>query len=89
MVCCKTQIHTILRCHVNGWICFRVRLLQAFLWHHQVDIVCSRLGDRHGENILFEEGTGGILHVDFNCLFDKVIPIIAASSVSCADWRRV
>lgn len=32
---------------------------------------CS-LGDRHGENILFEEGTGGILHVDFNCLFDKV-----------------
>lgn len=31
-----------------------------------------RLGDRHGENILFEEGTGGVLHVDFNCLFDKV-----------------
>lgn len=30
------------------------------------------LGDRHGENILFEEGTGGVLHVDFNCLFDKV-----------------
>ncbi|GBF64420.1 kinase [Trichophyton mentagrophytes] len=29
------------------------------------------LGDRHGENILFEEETGGILHVDFNCLFDK------------------
>lgn len=34
-----------------------------------------RLGDRHGENILFEEGTGGILHVDFNCLFDKVISL--------------
>jgi phosphatidylinositol kinase/protein kinase (PI-3 family) len=32
----------------------------------------ARLGDRHGENILFEESTGGILHVDFNCLFDKV-----------------
>ena len=31
-----------------------------------------RLGDRHGENLSFEEGTGGILHVDFNCLFDKV-----------------
>jgi serine/threonine-protein kinase ATR len=31
-----------------------------------------RLGDRHGENILFEEGTGGVIHVDFNCLFDKV-----------------
>lgn len=37
---------------------------------------CGRLrfslGDRHGENLSFEEGTGGILHVDFNCLFDKV-----------------
>lgn len=32
----------------------------------------NRLGDRHGENLSFEEGTGGILHVDFNCLFDKV-----------------
>jgi hypothetical protein len=32
----------------------------------------GRLGDRHGENILFEEGTGGVIHVDFNCLFDKV-----------------
>ena len=29
------------------------------------------LGDRHGENILFEEGNGGTFHVDFNCLFDK------------------
>ncbi|ODH48741.1 hypothetical protein GX48_05176 [Paracoccidioides brasiliensis] len=32
---------------------------------------CLGLGDRHGENILFEEGSGGVLHVDFNCLFDK------------------
>ena len=29
------------------------------------------LGDRHGENILLEESTGGVFHVDFNCLFDK------------------
>jgi serine/threonine-protein kinase ATR len=29
------------------------------------------LGDRHGENILFQEDSGGTLHVDFNCLFDK------------------
>ncbi|KAF2724888.1 hypothetical protein K431DRAFT_261173 [Polychaeton citri CBS 116435] len=29
------------------------------------------LGDRHGENILLQEGTGGVFHVDFNCLFDK------------------
>jgi serine/threonine-protein kinase ATR len=32
------------------------------------------LGDRHGENILFDETNGDTLHVDFNCLFDKVIP---------------
>lgn len=29
------------------------------------------LGDRHGENVLLEEHSGGIFHVDFNCLFDK------------------
>ncbi|KAI9709715.1 MAG: serine/threonine-protein kinase M1 [Bogoriella megaspora] len=29
------------------------------------------LGDRHGENILLQEGNGGVFHVDFNCLFDK------------------
>ena len=30
------------------------------------------LGDRHGENILLDSTTGGIMHVDFNCLFNKV-----------------
>ncbi|RKP09385.1 hypothetical protein THASP1DRAFT_14334 [Thamnocephalis sphaerospora] len=29
------------------------------------------LGDRHGENILFDEETGDCVHVDFNCLFEK------------------
>jgi len=29
------------------------------------------LGDRHGENVMLEEGTGGVFHVDFNCLFEK------------------
>ncbi|KAJ3270791.1 serine/threonine-protein kinase M1 [Terramyces sp. JEL0728] len=29
------------------------------------------LGDRHGENILFDELSGECLHVDLNCLFDK------------------
>ena len=29
------------------------------------------LGDRHGENILFDENSGLAMHVDFNCLFDK------------------
>ncbi|KAI9206311.1 uncharacterized protein BJ171DRAFT_28115 [Polychytrium aggregatum] len=29
------------------------------------------LGDRHGENILFDETCGDLVHVDFNCLFEK------------------
>ena len=31
-----------------------------------------RLGDRHCENILFDGLTGDTVHVDLNCLFDKV-----------------
>lgn len=30
------------------------------------------LGDRHGENILVDSTTGDCVHVDFNCLFNKV-----------------
>ncbi|KAJ3161128.1 serine/threonine-protein kinase M1 [Geranomyces michiganensis] len=29
------------------------------------------LGDRHGENILFDDQTGDAVHVDLNCLFEK------------------
>ncbi|CAG0890403.1 unnamed protein product [Cyprideis torosa] len=29
------------------------------------------LGDRHGENILFNSSNGEVLHVDFSCLFNK------------------
>ncbi|KAG5438013.1 hypothetical protein PCANB_000360 [Pneumocystis canis] len=35
------------------------------------DLTLSSLGDRHGENILFDENNGDSLHVDFNCLFEK------------------
>jgi serine/threonine-protein kinase ATR len=34
-------------------------------------IVTLSLGDRHGENILLDSTTGDVVHVDFNCLFDK------------------
>ncbi|KAJ3740901.1 hypothetical protein DFH05DRAFT_1404822 [Lentinula detonsa] len=29
------------------------------------------LGDRHSENILLDDNTGDLIHVDFNCLFEK------------------
>ena len=32
---------------------------------------CLGLGDRHGENILVDMDSGGCVHVDFDCLFDK------------------
>lgn len=31
------------------------------------------LGDRHGENILIHTESGECVHVDFDCLFDKVL----------------
>jgi len=34
--------------------------------------VGSRLGDRHCENILLDSNTGDTVHVDFNCLFERV-----------------
>lgn len=40
-------------------------IIQTNKWN-----LCS-LGDRHGENILFDTMNGDTVHVDFNCLFDK------------------
>jgi serine/threonine-protein kinase ATR len=31
------------------------------------------LGDRHSENILLDATSGAAVHVDFNCLFEKVV----------------
>ncbi|RAL13613.1 protein kinase MEC1 [Aspergillus homomorphus CBS 101889] len=54
----------------EAWFAARVRYTRSCAVMSMVGYVLG-LGDRHGENILFEEGTGGVLHVDFNCLFDK------------------
>ncbi|CAK9143133.1 unnamed protein product [Ilex paraguariensis] len=51
---------------------FRARVAYAHttaVWSMVGHIV--GLGDRHGENILFESTTGDCVHVDFSCLFDK------------------
>jgi hypothetical protein len=31
----------------------------------------ARLGDRHGENTLYDANSGDAVHVDLNCLFEK------------------
>ncbi|KAL8800291.1 MAG: hypothetical protein Q9182_005285 [Xanthomendoza sp. 2 TL-2023] len=54
----------------GAWFAARLRYTRSCAVMSIVGHVLG-LGDRHGENILFEEGNGGTLHVDFNCLFDK------------------
>ena len=54
----------------SSWFAARLRYTRSCAVMSMVGHVLG-LGDRHGENILFEEGNGGTFHVDFNCLFDK------------------
>ncbi|KZF22699.1 hypothetical protein L228DRAFT_247070 [Xylona heveae TC161] len=53
----------------DAWFAARLRYTRSCAVMSIVGYVLG-LGDRHGENILFE-GNGGTFHVDFNCLFDK------------------
>jgi serine/threonine-protein kinase ATR len=54
----------------SAWFAARIRYTRSCAVMSMVGTILG-LGDRHGENILFEEGNGGTFHVDFNCLFDK------------------
>jgi serine/threonine-protein kinase ATR len=54
----------------STWFAARIRYTRSCAVMSMVGTMLG-LGDRHGENILFEEGNGGIFHVDFNCLFEK------------------
>ena len=54
----------------TSWFAARLRYTRSCAVMSIVGHVLG-LGDRHGENILFEESNGGTFHVDFNCLFDK------------------
>ncbi|KAI1436976.1 phosphatidylinositol 3 [Xylaria sp. CBS 124048] len=52
------------------WFTARLRYTRSCAVMSMVGTILG-LGDRHGENVLLEEGNGGVFHVDFNCLFDK------------------
>ncbi|KAF2644722.1 hypothetical protein P280DRAFT_390394 [Massarina eburnea CBS 473.64] len=54
----------------EAWFAARLRYIRSCAVMSIVGHVLG-LGDRHGENILLEQGNGGTFHVDFNCLFDK------------------
>jgi serine/threonine-protein kinase ATR len=54
----------------HAWYEARLRFtLSAAIWSAVGHII--GLGDRHSENILIETKTGALLHVDFDCIFDK------------------
>jgi len=55
---------------VYGWIYSWVSVFE--LGASIVINTGGSLGDRHCENILLDTNTGDVVHVDFNCLFDKV-----------------
>ncbi|KAJ2903302.1 uncharacterized protein MKZ38_010119 [Zalerion maritima] len=52
------------------WFAARLRYTRSAAVMSMLGTILG-LGDRHGENVLLEEGNGGVFHVDFNCLFDK------------------
>lgn len=54
----------------SAWFAARQRYTRSCAVMSMVGTILG-LGDRHGENVNLEEGSGGVFHVDFNCLFDK------------------
>lgn len=54
----------------SAWFAARLKYTRSCAVMSMVGTILG-LGDRHAENVLLEEGNGGIFHVDFNCLFDK------------------
>ena len=52
------------------WACARLAFARgAAAWSVVGHVV--GLGDRHGENVLLDAAGGGVVHVDFSCLFDR------------------
>ncbi|KAI0204129.1 phosphatidylinositol 3 [Astrocystis sublimbata] len=62
------------------WFTARLRYTRSCAVMSMVGTILG-LGDRHGENVLLEEGNGGVFHVDFNCLFDKGLTFAQAERV--------
>ena len=46
------------------------------------------LGDRHGENILFDSTNGDCVHVDFNCLFNRVTTYMYTIIIIVCMYRQ-
>ncbi|KAI0475823.1 phosphatidyl inositol 3-kinase-like protein [Xylariaceae sp. FL0804] len=64
----------------SAWFAARLRYTRSCAVMSMVGTILG-LGDRHGENVLLEEGNGGVFHVDFNCLFDKGLTFVQPERV--------
>uniref|UniRef100_A0A182W7X4 Serine/threonine-protein kinase ATR n=1 Tax=Anopheles minimus TaxID=112268 RepID=A0A182W7X4_9DIPT len=54
----------------NNWFQARSSYIKTTAVISMVGYILG-LGDRHGENILFDSTNGDTVHVDFNCLFNR------------------
>ena len=60
---------------IHTFCCYRYQARVAYIRTCAVMSIVGYilgLGDRHGENILFDSTNGDCVHVDFNCLFNRV-----------------
>ena len=55
---------------VTSWQLARINYVRSLAVMSIVGYIIG-LGDRHLENILFDQKSGEIVHVDFNCLFNR------------------
>ncbi|KAJ8938742.1 hypothetical protein NQ318_016037 [Aromia moschata] len=54
----------------QSWLTARTAYIRTTAVMSMVGYILG-LGDRHGENILLDSTCGDVVHVDFNCLFNK------------------
>ncbi|KAF9584971.1 serine/threonine-protein kinase M1, partial [Lunasporangiospora selenospora] len=54
----------------SAWFAARLRYTRTTAVMSMVGHIVG-LGDRHGENLLFDDRNGDLVHVDFNCLFEQ------------------
>lgn len=68
----------------HSWYEARTRFtLSAAAWSAVGHVI--GLGDRHSENILVDTTCGEMVHVDFDCIFDKVSTFVEYYN-SCIRW---
>ncbi|CDZ97128.1 serine threonine-protein kinase atr [Phaffia rhodozyma] len=54
----------------SAWLAARLAYGRTYAVMSMVGFVLG-LGDRHGENTLYDQNSGDAVHVDLNCLFEK------------------